>query len=430
MCALMHRPDAERISLRHGQCGVALPLVAAGLLAILAIAGLAFDSSHALANKTRLQNSVDAAALAAAKVLSLPSDTTEATAAAMSLLAQNADGPGNHEFNDAYDAGEITVTVQYSETSNPFTPGALNGPYVRVIAQNFNIQTTLSKVLGINEIPVAASAVAGPSPTIETCEVAPLVVCADDLSEKYFGFEQNELRVLKNRPGDHEDVGPGNFKLLRIDCDSGGGGACVRENMAGGVNICDDDDDGTVETEPGVTQGPTAQGFNTRFGIYQGGGVNPEDYPPDVVVRTSSWPLESGPKNSPDEDKIFYNGVDVQTADQIDFPFGGINEQGTYVYESFNGPHEYPEGSKGRRVMALPVANCTGDDNGQSTLKVEGFACYFMLQPIEGGGESGMEIFGQFVDGCLSSGNPGPDPNDAQGPFRIQLYKDPDSNDS
>lgn len=423
----------QRSTLRHGQRGIALPLVVVGLLAMLAVTGLALDSSHTLANKTRLQNSVDAAALAAAKVLSLPSDTTEATAAAMSLLGQNADGPGNHEFNDAYDAGEITVTVQYSETSNPFTPGALNGPYVRVIAQNFNVQTTLSKVLGIDEMPVAASAVAGPSPTIEVCEVAPLVVCADDLSEEYFGFEQNELRVLKNRPGDHEDVGPGNFKLLRIDCDSGGGGACVRENMAGGVNICGEDDDGTVETEPGVTQGPTAQGFNTRFGIYQGGGVNPDDHPPDVVVTAPSPALQSGPKNSPDEDNIFQGGDEVVYGDDIDGNYAYAN----YVDDSLNGSfeddrHQFPppEGSHGRRVMALPVADCSGDDNGQSTLNVEGFACYFMLQPVEGGGESGMEIFGQFVDGCLSSGNPGPDPNDAQGPFRIQLYKDPDSNDS
>jgi hypothetical protein len=78
--------------------------------------------------------------------------------------------------------------------------------------------------------------------------------------------------------------------------------------------------------------------------------------------------------------------------------------------------------------MAMPVADCSGDETGQSTLQVEGFACFFMLQPILGGPEK--EIFGQFVDDCVTGGVPGPDPNATQGAVVIQLYKDPDSNDS
>jgi hypothetical protein len=76
----------------------------------------------------------------------------------------------------------------------------------------------------------------------------------------------------------------------------------------------------------------------------------------------------------------------------------------------------------------MPVADCSGDENGQSTLDVEGFACFFMLQPVLGGPEK--EIFGQFVTDCVSGGTPGPDPGDAEGPYVIQLYKDPDSGDS
>jgi hypothetical protein len=406
--------------LRCRQRGVAMPLVVIGLLAILAVAGLALDSSHALANKTRLQNFVDAAALTAAKELSLVADTAQATAAAMSLLGQNADGPGNHEFNDAYDAGAINVTVQYSETLNPFTPGSLTGPYVRVIAQNFDIQTTLSKVLGIEQIPVAASAVAGPSPTLEPCDIAPLVVCANDPSAEFFGFQEDELRVLKNKPGNHEDIGPGNFKLLRLDCEDVGGGACVRQKMAGSFGQCATSD-GTVETEPGVTAGPTSQGFNTRFGQYDGGGVTPEDYPPDVVTTAPDPYLQADSSTQP----VISQGTDeVQTGDQIDYSYSN------YIQNSQSGPHQFPPptGAYGRRVMTMPVADCSGDNTGQSTLEVEGFACFFMLQPILGGPE--MEIFGQFVSDCISSGTPGPDPDDARGPFRIQLYKDPDSNDS
>ena len=60
---------AKRFGGRNRQRGVAMPLVVAGMAAMLVIAGLAIDSSHAYVNKTRLQNTTDAAALAA---LSLP----------------------------------------------------------------------------------------------------------------------------------------------------------------------------------------------------------------------------------------------------------------------------------------------------------------------------------------------------------------------
>ena len=51
---------------RKDQGGAALVLVTIGMLAMLAVAGLALDASHSIANNTRLQNTVDAAALAAA----------------------------------------------------------------------------------------------------------------------------------------------------------------------------------------------------------------------------------------------------------------------------------------------------------------------------------------------------------------------------
>ncbi len=53
-----------------------------------------------------------------------------------------------------------------------------------------------------------------------------------------------------------------------------------------------------------------------------------------------------------------------------------------------------------------------------------------MLQPVGGQGETGMEIFGQFVENCLGGGNPGANPDGSNGPYIIQLYKDPDSIDS
>ena len=90
------------------QRGAAMILVVVGMVAILGVAGLALDSGHMMLNKTRLQNSADAAALAAAKTLDQTADVTLAEAAAEAMFAVNAGNAGNREIGDAYASGDIT----------------------------------------------------------------------------------------------------------------------------------------------------------------------------------------------------------------------------------------------------------------------------------------------------------------------------------
>lgn len=401
---------------RRQQQGVALPLVAAALVAMLAIVGLALDASHALTNKTRLQTTVDAAALAAAKEFDLSADLVAGNAAALSLFGINADGAGNQELNAAFDGGEIGVLVQWSETLDPFVSTGV-GPYVRVIATGFATDATLSSVIGITELDMRASAVAGPSPAINAaCNIAPMVVCAKDAADpELFGFEPNELEVLKSAAGDSSDIGPGNFQLVRIDCP---GGDCIRENMGGSYDGCLASGE-TVESEPGNTVGPSVQGLNTRFGVYSGP-VTGDDYPPDVVVD------EPNPLLTYDDasDTVQQSGA-VVTSETIDFGY----EQ--YAFEVSNGFYDYPPptGYFNRRVLALPIASCSADASGQTTLDVVGFGCYFLLQTVQQKGNE-AEIFGQFIEGCNAGGYSGPDPDSGPAPYRIQLYKDPDSIDS
>lgn len=401
---------------KHQQCGAALPLVAVGLLAMLAVSGLALDASHALTNKTRLQNTADAAALAAAASYDDTADIFTANAAALSVFGINADGPGNNELNEAYDSSEIGVTIQWSETVAPFLNSGV-GPYVRVIATDFEVDTTLSSVLGIVDIDIAASAVAGPSPTINNaCNVAPLVVCAADPTDTdLFGFKANQLEVLKSASGDPNDIGPGNFQLVRLGCP---GGNCVRENLAGGYGGCIDTGE-TVETEPGNTVGPTVQGLNTRFDSYSGP-VSAADYPPDVNVTQPS------PKLTYDGDADTINqGGQIVDDSTLDY---GWEQYATDVGKG-NLTNPPPEGVYERRVMALPVAECGVDSNGQSTLDVVGFGCYFMIQEVNQKGNE-AQIFGQFIEGCSAGGVPGPSPVDGPGLHTIILYKDSDSVDS
>ena len=412
MLQLKNRAENNRIR----QKGVVLPLVAIGLLAMVAVAGLALDSSHALANKTRLQNTVDAAALAAAKAYDQSADIVIGDAAAFSLFGLNADAAGNQELNAAYDSGEINIVIQWSETLNPFVSVGI-GPYVRVIATDFALDATLSSVLGVTKIDIAATAVAGPSPSINSaCNIAPMVVCAKDADDPdLYGFEKNGLEVLKSAAPAGSPIGGGNFQLIRIDCP---GGACVRDNLAGSYGGCVGE--GTaVETEPGNTVGPTVQGLNTRFGVYSGP-VSPEDYPPDVVVTQPNPPLSYDDANG----QVMQNGAAVNNQ-TIDYGWD------QYAANVTNNYLDYPPpvGVYERRVMALPIARCDGASSGQSTLEVVGFGCYFMLQQVKQKGNE-AEIFGQFLEGCTAGGTPGPQPASGPTPYIIQLYKDPDSQDS
>jgi len=411
-----HTLTVVRVPTRFAQRGVALPLVAAGLVAMLAVAGLALDASHALANKSRLQNTVDAAALAAAKEYDQTTSVVDANAAALSIFGGNAAASGNHELGGAYAAGEITIVIQWSETLNPFVSTGL-GPYVRVIATGYSLQASLSAVLGISDIGVSASAVAGPSPSTNTaCNIAPLVACALNPDDpELFGFSTSEIQVLKSASGDSSEIGPGNFQLIRLDCP---GGDCVRENIAGSYGGCISRED-AVETEPGNTVGPTAQGLNTRFGVYSGA-MSQDQYPPDVVT------IEPSPALVYDDSSgsVTQNSATVTDA-TLDYGW----EQYKFDVQNQILTNPPPVGVYERRVLAMPIARCDGASSGQTTLDIVGFGCYFLLQRVVQKGTE-AQIFGQFIEGCTASGMPGPNPVAGPDPYVIQLYKDPDSGDS
>src|SRR5687767_8934283 len=129
----------QRSKSRKSQQGAVAVLIAIAMGALILTAGMALDLGHAFLNKTRLQNTVDAAALAAAKARDDTGNTAIATAEAMQTFGNNASAAGNSELFDAYGGGNgsIQVTVEYSDTLPPFNPGAADGPYVRVRAIGF-----------------------------------------------------------------------------------------------------------------------------------------------------------------------------------------------------------------------------------------------------------------------------------------------------
>jgi len=392
------------------------------MAAIIGVAGLALDSGHAMLNKTRLQNTVDAAALAAAKVLDQTADVALADAAADAMFALNAGNAGNRELGTAYARGDIAVTVEFSNSLNPFAPGSAPPAYVRVRAQGFSMPAWFSVIFGILSKSVAASAVAGPSPTInQACNIMPMMVCGDPAAgPPFFGYTPNQPDVLKSgASGSNWEIGPGNFQLVRLGNDPGE----IRKNMAGGYDGCMTTGE-NIPTEPGNKVGPVAQGFNTRFGQYTGGGVNPGQHPPDVVTTQPTPALAYDSAT----DTITQSGMPITNASQIDFNYDDYSAQ----VESENYNHQpAPNGSGAfqRREAAIPIGDCTGTTNGQGEVPLLGFGCFFLLQEVKQGGNTSF-IFGQFLDSCRAGGMSGPAPTSVPGPYVIQLYRDFSSRDS
>jgi len=407
---------------RRRQSGAVMVIVVLAMAVLLGIAGLALDGSNTMLNKSRLQTAVDAAALSAAKVLDQTrGDVILAETTARGTFSDNANEDGNALLAAASDSGEVSVSFEFSNTLIPFVSGTTPAQYVRVTATDLRLDSWLTPIMGVDEMSVDASAVAGPSTTLgRICNVAPMMVCAgpDPQFDRdapdydpYFGFQPNALQVLK-AGSPNQAMQKGNFQLIRLD--GAAGGSDAREALAGSYDACITSS-APIETEPGNTVGPVSQGLNTRLNRYSGPlASSQDDYPPDVIVTQPDSPLEL----ADDGETILYEGNPVTDGSEI-----------SYSYDDYAADvadptaTKLPNGIAGRRVMAMPVGVC-GDEAGQSEVPFATVLCFYLVQEVEQGDDP--DVFGQFTpDGCRVTGTAGPDPVTGPGPYIIQLYKDP-----
>ncbi len=376
--------------------GAALVLVVIGMLALLAMAGLAIDTAHVLLNKSRLQSALDAAALAAAKSLSQSTDTTVADKAAGDVFTLNYLGQ-YPELQRAVTGG-LKLTTQYSSTLIPFNAGTAPASFVRASITGFTTQMSLISVLGITSMNVAGSAVAGPSPPLVTaCNIVPVFVCADTTvgTAPLFNFQVGQVLGLNLSAGSTSTIGPGNYGLLSI---GGTGDSIVRSNLAGDYANCASVNN-SVPTQPGVGAGPVADGINTRFNIYKAG-LSATQYPPDPVNSAANQTSLTQAANG----DVMQGATDISAITPASSQAASL----TFNYANYNTASydtAVPPAVPKRRVLAV-------------------------LQSL-GNGAKNNEIFAQITSGCDANGVPGGGAGGpTTGPFRIQLYKSAGSPDS
>ncbi|ENM5747643.1 pilus assembly protein [Vibrio mimicus] len=394
---------------RRKQQGLVLVLVTAAMVSLVILAAIAIDVTHQVVNRTKLQNAVDAAALAAAMVADATHDTATATDVAKSTLTSMHNASGNSEL----DVDSANFGIAYSNDPLLFPDGSFDATgdiYVRVSVADLSLTEFFMQALGMAK-QVSAAAVAGPSSSINTIgNVVPIGVCKGSESGGIYGYHSNDVYALKVGDSSMTAMGSGNYNLL----DFGSGADTVREALGGGyegtVEI-----GGDIDTQTGVATGPVGQGINTRLGIYQGG-VSSSDYPPDYVTELPATPAtldSSGHVVYDYANDLTYAKYKADTEACIADSSSGDCESG---------------GQPWRRVLPIPIVDCTGKSGGSTTYKVVEVGCFFLLQKVPTSNSGGGQIvFGEFIDSCLvENGSIGNTPED-QGAYKIILYKDPNS---
>ncbi|HDU8576627.1 pilus assembly protein TadG-related protein [Vibrio diabolicus] len=422
---------------RHTQKGITLVLVSLVLLILLGAAAFGIDLNHQVLNKTRLQNAVDSAALAAAVVADERTDTANlserlalATQAANDALTHFAASDGNQEMVFGVGGGQVSVTFsndnQTFGEAGTFTLGTDGDIYIRVAVSDVPLTQYLSFIFGFDKA-VSASAVAGPSADIiSTCNVSPVAMCGDVASaELAWGYvpasnpdyngdvdrDSDTIHVLK--PPKHKDggIGAGNYHLL----DFGSGKNTVRTMFAGDTEQCLTVGD-IVTSETGLAAGPVTQGLNTRF---DGGkpqeGITSDKYLEESNVTYDNYQTEYQNNTS----NAFYYADYVENLAACE----GKGGPGTC------NPNDYrQDGQRDRRVLRVPIVRCdlAPKPGGKMDLEVLGIGCFFVTQQVKQSGVEG-EIYGQFLEDCtVKNASTGVDPDDdGIGPYKIVLYKDP-----
>ncbi|MEC7306325.1 MULTISPECIES: TadE/TadG family type IV pilus assembly protein [Vibrio] len=409
------------------QQGLVAVMITAALLVFLAVSALAVDINHMVVNKTRLQNAVDSAALAAATILDNSKDKDAVDAEVGTALNAMAASTGNQEI----DFSTASISIAYSNDPQDFTGtatfGATDDVYVRVRVDALEMDEFFIHLFGLEKV-VSASAVAGPSSGLAYNNIVPIGVCIgdgtsdNDVNEdgyhdetgeeitNVFGYEVGTVHALKVGDSSLSEMGNGNYHLL----DFGSGGKTIKEGLGGSydqpVKIGED-----ITTKPGGTVGPTGDGLNTRFGDY-GGGLSASDYPSDYVTTE--------PTN---EITIDANTGEITFDDSYDYAQYKLD---TNACIASGGSGCASNGVAWRRILPIPMVDCSGKSGGSTDFTVNKIGCFFLLQKAPTNNSGTPAVFGEFIHSCSVTGGSGSNQSTTEGAYKIVLYKDPDSGES
>ena len=371
------------------QGGAVAVVVSMAMIAIVGIVGLALDLGKLYVVRAELQNAADACALAA--VHSLNGATTRqleiAEAAGLTTGLRH-----KVQFQKNTVSLSPDVSVSFAERVDgpwllknalgPGDPGRLRMRHARCSISESDIQTWFIHVLNvlpgvaIGTQQVSASATASLLSAQTTCAI-PVAICVDRLTANP---QVGQWIKGLNSPS---DTTTSDFRWIDLNLSSKNASTRDIADMLSGTGACELPVTGLEVGASGARLGLSNE-WNTRFGIYQGGGYSADKNPPDLsgfAYTTVSWPSN--------RDGIHSNAFqDFISKRSSNTPYQGDTLAGL---ATGSGPGlKAPLATYGslRRIAPAPVLDCTKFQKGTKKAPILDWACMFMLHPLDRGAGS------------------------------------------
>lgn len=402
------------------QKGLIAIFVTAAFLFIAGIATFAIDINHAYMDKSKLQNAVDSAALAAATVINGEGTVENGDATVVETLDAIIGFGGNSELAEIKNYLEVTYSDDPTNGASFVDSASYSSSsdyiYVRVAIAGYPLNNFLITLFGVDKY-VSASAVAGPSASTTPNAIVPIAVCqgSDDVTDS--GYINGQVYAVKSTLS---ALGSGNFQYLALE--DATGADILSESLAGGYNgdLAVGD---SILTEPGGNTNKGINGVNSRLGTQQRNSLDATLYPPDKYTKE---PEELAEIDS-DGNVLYYEDdpdnawhYDDYEAELKACVKGASNDDCNTYYNS--------SAANDRRTLIVPVVDCSGGPSGRTYVTITKFACFFLLQSMDKIGNE-LAMFGEFIESCPVTSGGGYDlDNGTQ--YRVVLFNDPNSEGS
>jgi Flp pilus assembly protein TadG len=407
--------------------GSVLVLTAISLIAILGIAGLAIDLGFSFSNKTRLQNSVDAAALSAAMKLLQDLQANIGSNTSITTANANAAGAATHQANlTSFGSSWLTspAAIEFCWSRNlqnfngcksieSFSPKDPTDPNITTFFVRARVANTALKNFLIQVIPgvgptrsVGAVAVAGTLGTGYDCNVAPFFVCDNSADPNNPDTDCSDGACFGNPVTTNPSAPPVSSHYFRIDNGAQALPATTGCNTKTTNCLWVEDKTSFNGTATDFFVIKTASGqwnFNNNITLKgnglllnlldvngkQQGAKNVEQNiinSANACVNTASMDTQPGNVSALDAafntlfgnpKPPFTNQADIQS--YYDYDTFDPSSFRYYSLDYANNGYTQSNTRYHQRLRSVPVIKCNSTMNGNETnLKVNGYACFFL----------------------------------------------------
>lgn len=374
------------------ESGVYTIFFALGLAVLFGFIGLAIDTARLLVVKTELQNATDACALAAVRELNMQNDSIQRAVGAGILTANR----NSKSFQSVQLDLQVTDISFAESIDGPYlnmSDGAsFLSSFVKCESYDSGFTTVFLRVLGIDALIPSSRSIATLSGSSSTCAI-PMAICSTS-------------------PGNTTNFGLTPGQTIRLGA-SASSGFFVWANLLG-VNLLANNEYSTPLTQHGRCQVETQSGrcigvhtgtinaldsaWNSRFGVYQNARTNPATAIPDLTgfgYRNGVSGFSAIPMGGALQDYI--QKSEIRSPYQSALSGYATSSQNTYI----------TYGASYRRLVVMPVTECSSSSCGNGAKPLIGWACALMLAPKSASQAAEIEYIGNANDTsspCRSAG--------------------------